>query len=105
MKTETEIIRIGETAVLACTVHGEEFISQDETRKWFKGSSLICYNGKPTNPLKYMESLYKNKFKLLIYNITEADLNRDYLCLYSFDICSKTLSITEENFECKYMAS
>lgn len=96
-------MRIGGTVVLTCTVHEVEVIDTGEPRQWSKGSSLVCYNGKPTNPLKYMETLYKNKFKLLIYNVTEADLNRDYQCLYSFDVYSKTLNITEENFECKYM--
>lgn len=84
-------------------MHEVEVIDTRETRQWYQGPSLVCYNGMPTNPLKYMESLYKNKFKLLIYNVTEADLNCDYQCLYSFDVYSKTLNITEENFECKYM--
>lgn len=102
---ETPIIRIGETAVLACTIHGVPFISLEETRMWYKGSNIATYNGQTTNPLKYMESLYRNKFKLFIYNVTEADLNCDYLCLYSFDKFSKSLKITEDNFECKHMTS
>lgn len=105
LETETSIIRIGETVVLTCTVHEVENIDTRETRQWYQGPNLVCYNGKITNPLKYVEFLYKNKFKLLIYNVTEADLNRDYKCLYSFDVYSKSLTISEENFECKYMVS
>lgn len=104
-EVETKIIRISENVVLTCTVHEVKAIDIGEPRQWYTESSLVCYNGKPTNPLKYMEALYKNKFKLLIYNVTEADLNRDYQCLYSFDVFSKTLNITEDNFECKYMTS
>ncbi|CAC5412725.1 unnamed protein product [Mytilus coruscus] len=99
MKTETRIIRIGETVVLTCTVHDAEVIDPGETRQWSKGSSLFFYNGRPTIPMKYMESLKRNQFQLLIYNVTEADLNSEYECLYGFDTYSKTLNITEENFE------
>lgn len=82
-------------------MHDVEVIDTGEPRQWSKGSSLLCYNGQPTNPLKYMESLQKNKFKLIIYNVTEADLNCEYQCLYSFDTFSKDLKITPGNFECE----
>lgn len=76
-------------------------IDPEQTRQWFKGSSLVCYNGKPTNPWKYIESLNRNKFKLHIYNVTEEDLNCEYKCLYSFDTYAKELKTTAENFESK----
>ncbi|XP_076089057.1 uncharacterized protein LOC143059444 [Mytilus galloprovincialis] len=98
-ETDTRIIHIGETVVLTCTVHGIEEIDTGETRQWFKDSSLVCYNGKPTNSLKYKELLIRNKFQLLIYNITEDDLNCEYQCLYSFQTCTKKLEITTKNFE------
>lgn len=98
-KAETPIIRFGEELILVCTVHEEEFINPTETRKWFKGSNLASYNGQTTNPLKYKESLNRNKFKLHIYNVTEADLNCEYQCLYSFETYSQILRITLGNFE------
>lgn len=100
-EVETKIMHIGETVVLTCTVHNVTVIDPEQTRQWSKGSSLICYNGRPTNPWKYMESLNRNTFKLHIYNTTEADLNSEYECLYSFDTSSKKLKITAENFESK----
>lgn len=104
-KVENTIIRIGETVALTCYVHEVTVIDPEETRQWFKESRIILYNGHPTKPLKYRESLNGNQFKLLIYNVTEGDLNRKYQCLYSYDVFSKILSITEESFECKYITS
>lgn len=98
-EAETKIIRIGETVVLTCTVHNVTMIDSGVTRQWFKESSPVYYNGQPTNPLKYNESLDKNQFKLIIFNITEDDLNCEYQCQYSFETFAKKLEITTQNFE------
>lgn len=100
-KVENEVIHIGDTINLTCTVNGVISINQGVTRQWSKGSNLVCHNGKSTNPLKYKEYISGNQFKLEIKNITESDLNCKYQCRYNFNTYTRTLDIHTDNFECK----
>lgn len=98
-----EIIRIGETLSLLCTVDGIYSINGGLIRQWTKGSELICFNGHPINLDKYREIQQNgNIFELKIYNVTESDLQCKYQCRYGFDTQTKKLEISEKNFECKY---
>ncbi|CAC5400625.1 unnamed protein product [Mytilus coruscus] len=95
-----EIIRIGETLSLLCTVDGIDSINGGLIRQWTKGSELICFNGHPINPDKYREIQQNgNQFELKIYNISESDLQCKYQCRYGFDTQTKKLEISEHNFE------
>lgn len=98
MEVDANIIHIGDTINLTCTVHGVKSIDNGVIRQWSKGLELVCYNGNPTNTWKYKEYISGNQFKLQIRNITEADLNSKYQCRYQFAIKTKTL---DEYFECK----
>ncbi|XP_071148628.1 uncharacterized protein [Mytilus edulis] len=97
---EPEIIRIGETLSLACTVGDVNIIDQGLIRQWTKGPELICYNGHPIDPLKYSEIVTKdNQFKLQINNVTDSDLQCNYQCRYSFETQTKKIEISRHNFE------
>lgn len=98
-----EVIRLGETLSLICTVAGVNAINGGLIRQWTKGPELICYNGHPINPDKYNEILKNgNQFELQIYNVSESDLRCKYQCRYSFDTHTKGIQISKHNFECKY---
>lgn len=98
MEFEANIIHIGDTINITCTVHGVKSIDYGVTRQWSKRHDLVCYNGNPTNIWKYKEYVSGNQFKLQISNITETDLNSKYQCRYQFAIITKTI---DEHFECK----
>ncbi|XP_076087588.1 uncharacterized protein LOC143058010 [Mytilus galloprovincialis] len=95
-----EIIRLGETLSLICTVSGVNNIDGGLIRQWTKGPELICYNGHPINSDKYTEILKNgNQFELQINNVTESDLRCKYQCRYSFDTQTKGIEISKHNFE------
>ncbi|XP_071148494.1 uncharacterized protein [Mytilus edulis] len=97
---QPDVIRIGETLSLLCTVTGVDSINGGLIRQWTKGSELICCNGHPINPEKYREvKLNGNQFELKINNVTESDLLCKYQCRYGFDTHTKKLEISEHNFE------
>lgn len=95
-----EVIRLGETLSLICTVAGVDTLNGGLIRQWTKGPELICYNGHPINPNKYTELLKNgNQFELQINNVTESDLRCKYQCRYSFDTQTKGIEISKHNFE------
>ncbi|XP_052079785.1 uncharacterized protein LOC127717945 [Mytilus californianus] len=97
---EPEVIRIGETLSLVCTVADVDIIDQGLIRQWTKGPELICYNGHPIDPIKYSEIVTNdNQFKLQINNVTESDLQCNYQCRYSFETQTKKIEISRHNFE------
>lgn len=97
---EPNIIYIGKSINLVCTVYGVDNLNSSWTRQWSKSNELICYNGHPKDPLKYREILLNgNQFKLQINNVTDSDLNCKYQCRYSFKTETKKLGISSDNFE------
>lgn len=104
LKLETETIRLGESIILTCTVHGISKINTEVTRQFAKGNNgvLLCYNGHIKQKGKYKEILSNgNKFSLMINNVTESDVNSIYQCRYSFSTVKQMIGINEMNFECK----
>lgn len=100
---EPDVICIGETLFLICTVDDVDMIDQELVRQWTKGPDLICHNGHSIDPIKYRETVTKqNQFKLQIINVTESDLRCKYQCRYSFETQTKMMEISEHNFECKF---
>ncbi|VDI81618.1 Hypothetical predicted protein [Mytilus galloprovincialis] len=99
---ETQTIKMGESIILICTVHGIAKINPDVTRQFAKGSNgdLLCYNGHITQTSKYEEILSDgNKFGLMINNVTESDVNSIYQCRYRFSTVKQMIGINEMNFE------
>ncbi|XP_052063310.1 uncharacterized protein LOC127702979 [Mytilus californianus] len=99
---ETQTIKMGESLILTCTVHGISKINPDVTRQFAKGSNgdLLCYNGHITQTKKYEEILSDgNEFRLRIKNVTESDVNSIYQCRYRFFTVKQMIGINEMNFE------
>ncbi|CAC5393285.1 unnamed protein product [Mytilus coruscus] len=88
------------TMTLTCTINSRDTIDLEVTRQWSKGAELIAYKGHLDKPSKYSEILStRNKFSLLIKNLTVSDVTSIYQCQYSFETCTKGLNIDTENFE------
>lgn len=97
---EPDIIRLGGTMTLICTIDNLMTINKGLIRQWSKGSELICFNGHPIDSKKYIEIVTDgNQFKLQINNLTESDLNDKYKCRYSFETQTKDVNLSEINFE------
>lgn len=90
-----DVIRIGETIYLICTVTDVDAIDVALIRQWTKGPDLICYNGHPINRYKYREVIKNgNQIELQINNVTDSDLRCKYQCRYSFETQTKRIHLS-----------
>lgn len=95
----------GNDVSLRCHLTSEYSCCDSFARKWSAGKTfdLIMMNGVSSNATKYTETV-DNRFNtttLTIKNFNENDVNIPYECTYGFDTFSKTLELTQANFECK----
>lgn len=90
-----DVIRIGETLYLVCTITDVDVIDDALIRQWTKGPELICYNGHPINRYKYKEVIKNgNQIELQINNVTDSDLRCKYQCRYSFETQTKGIHLS-----------
>ncbi|XP_063418524.1 uncharacterized protein LOC134701319 [Mytilus trossulus] len=93
----------GNDVSLRCHLTSEYSCCDSFARKWSAGKTfdLIMMNGVSSNATKYTETV-DNRFNtttLTIINFNENDVNIPYECTYGFDTFSKSLELTQANFE------
>ncbi|CAG2211182.1 DSCAML1 [Mytilus edulis] len=84
------------------------FCAVDDCCATFPGWVLWNYDGRDYETLvidlrgfnspKYAGNLRKNGFTLVLKNLTESDMNRNYSCTYGSIVGEKKLLVTEESF-------
>lgn len=102
----TKPVVFKEKVQLACTANDTEIpLDTPHSRSWSGGpfNALLCMNGISANRLKYKEILGKDKsqYILEINSFTEFDVDCEYKCVFGVDITRKTLTLNEEDYECK----
>ena len=102
---EDDIIVFGSTIRLLCTLDDSLNITNGSVRQWVGGreNSVLSLNGQPSNPNKYKEVVISTrKFRLTIFNTSEADVNCYYTCVYGFKADRKMLDLNITKYQCKY---
>ena len=97
------LIEIGKPLTLKCRMGHK--ININLTRQWTGGQQnrLLCFNGVTIDPVKYKEEFHlPDTFTLRINETTETDLDCAYSCRLGFESDEKILTVTEQNFLCKY---
>ncbi|CAC5383224.1 unnamed protein product [Mytilus coruscus] len=93
----------GNDVSLRCHLTSETSCCDSFARKWSAGKyfDLIMMNGVSSNASKYTETVDNrlNTSTLTIKNFNKNNVNIPYECTYGFDTFSKTLELTQANFE------
>ena len=108
LNVEDEIIVFGSTIHLLCTFDGSLDLNNGRSRQWSGGSEnkVLSFNGYPSDPYKYKEdAISTRQFRLSIFNISKADVNCYYKCVYGFKFDEKKLDLNTTKYQCKYKLS
>lgn len=100
MRIEQDQIELGKPLKISCEIINGTI---NGNRRWVRGetSTLLCFNGVPTDITKYNvneEQLSDVKYQLTISNVTEDDINCPYACRFGFQSAETYVNADEHNF-------
>ena len=99
---QDDIIVFGSTIHLLCTLDGSLDLNNGRSRQWSGGreNKVLSFNGFPSDPNKYVENaISTRKFRLTIFNTSEADVNCYYKCVYGFKFDEKMLDLNKMKYQ------
>ncbi|XP_076088464.1 uncharacterized protein LOC143058873 [Mytilus galloprovincialis] len=96
-----DVIELGKSLTLQCTIFGMDYVLKDTSRQWTGeiDNRLFTFNGVSTCPSNYTEILEPpNSFKIYFNSTAMFNLNSPYSCRVGTMFDEKVLTVNESNF-------